>query len=501
MHNSTRQIFAAIALTTAGLAACGAEEEDSIVYRLMPVAVRDVVVSANAEGTVEPIKTVEVKSKASGEIIEVPVDVGDAVRRGDVLVRVDPRVPRNAVTQSEADLAVAEAQLENAQSQLDRSERLYATGAITEQDWEKARLDHANAKARRIRAERTLEDDKIRFEDTEVRAAIDGIVLSRRVEVGTVIQSASSGVGGGAVLLTMANLGTVQVRSLVDETDIGKIEPGLDVTIVVDAYPDRPFRGRVLKIEPEALVVQNVTVFPVLMRIPNEDGLLRPGMNAEVEVHIAFREGALTVPNSALRTQRDLQSAADIMGFDMATIQAQLAAAREAASDQPEGVAMGSAASAEANTNAVTFNGRQIELPPGLAADEVRPVIAKIESQGFQAIQSFSAAERAIMQRLRGAMGGGGGPPRGGARRPDRHSSSQFQFGGSYVVFVMRGGMPEAQPVRTGLTDLDYSEIISGLTLSDTVLVLPSASLVQSQEAWLERANRFAGGGMFGSNR
>ena len=69
------------------------------------------------------------------------------------------------------------------------------------------------------------------------------------------------------------------------------------------------------------------------------------------------------------------------------------------------------------------------------------------------------------------------------------------------MVFVMRGGMPTAQPVQTGLTDLDYSEIISGLTLSDTVLVLPSASLVQSQEAWLERANRFAGGGMFGSNR
>ena len=151
----------------------------------------------------------------------------------------------------------------------------------------------------------------------------------------------------------------------------------------------------------------------------------------------------------------------------------------------------------------MTFNGREIDVPQGLTADEVRPVIAKLESQGFRAMQSLSASERAIMQRLRGAMGGSGAGGRGGAggRRPSRQGSSQFQFGGDYVVFVIHGGMPTAQAVRTGLTDLDFSEVVSGLTLSDTVLILPSASLVESRQEWLERANRFAGGGMFGSNR
>ena len=86
---------------------------------------------------------------------------------------------------------------------------------------------------------------------------------------------------GGTAILTMADLNLVQVRTLVDETDIGKIQPGLAATVTVDAYPNRPFQGEVLKVEPLAEVQQNVTMFPVIVRIENRDGLLRPGMNAE----------------------------------------------------------------------------------------------------------------------------------------------------------------------------------------------------------------------------
>jgi HlyD family secretion protein len=495
-----------VALLGTGLFWTCSEEEEPLVYRLAPIGVRDIVVSASAEGVVEPIETVDVKSKASGEIVEVKVEVGDEVRRGDVLVRVDPRTAQNAVDQAEADLAVAQAQLENAQSQLERAERLYQTGAITEQDWEQARLDQATAKARLIGAQRTLEDNRIAFQDTEVRAASNGIILTRQVEAGTVIQSASSGMGGGAVLLTMADLDTIQVRSLVNETDIGKIEPGLDVTILVDAYPERPFRGSVLKIEPEALIDQNVTVFPVLMRIPNPNTLLKPGMNAEVEVHIGYREGVLAIPNAALRTQRDLFSALALLGMDMETAREQIDAARRAQEDTPEAVAMGEGKPEEADSNRVTFRGRAVELPAGLTAAQVRPVLAKIESGGFEAMRSLSPDERAIMQQLRGvlgaggARGGAGGGSFGGGQRPTRPGASQFKFGGEFIAFVLRNGMPQATPIRTGLTDLDYSEVVTGLTARDTVLILPSESLVQSQQEWQERANRMAGGGMFGGN-
>src|SRR5207302_1184995 len=139
--------------------------------------------------------------------------------------------------------------------------------------------------------------------------------------------SPTNDVGGGTVILKIANLDTVQVSALVDETDVGKVRAGMPVTITVDAYPNRRFDGRVLKIEPQAQVNQNVTMFPVDVNILNPDHLLKPGMNTEVEIHIGQRQGVLAVPNAALRTPRDVGSAAKVLGLDSATVQRELAAA------------------------------------------------------------------------------------------------------------------------------------------------------------------------------
>jgi HlyD family secretion protein len=489
------------AVVWACLTAIGcAEEVEPPVYQMVPVVVRDIVVSASAAGIIEPVKTVEVKSKASGEIMDVRVETGDRVGRGDLLVSVDPRVPRNALTQAEADLEVAKAQLTNAQSQLRRAEALYETQSITEQEWEAANLQQANANAQLVRAERSFEDARISFEDTEVRAATAGVILQKNVEVGTVISSATREVGGGTVLLAMANLDTVQVRSLVDETDIGKIRAGLEVTIVVDAYPNQPFRGRVLKIEPQAEVQQNVTMFPVLSHIGNEDALLRPGMNAEVEIHVGAREGIVAIPNAALRTQRDVSSAATVLGLDMETVQMQLAAARERTPEQQSatfGASTAGNGGSGQSSNTVTFRGQEVPLPPGLTKEQVEPVIQKLQSGGPGAFQSLSAADRAILGRLRGGMGGPGG---GGQHGPSRQSSD-FAFGGEFIVFTIRDGAPQAVPIRTGLTDLDYSEVVAGLTEQDTVLILPSASLIQSQQELQQRIERMTGRGIPGVQR
>lgn len=449
------------------------EPETAPAFQVVPITQRDIVVSASAAGSVEPIQTVEVKSKASGEITEVAVEVGDNVERGDLLVRVDQRIPGNAVVQAEADLEVARAELSNAESQLRRSEQLYETQAITEQEFETARLAHASARARLVRAERTLEDARIAFEDTEVRAASRGTILTRQVEVGTVIQSASSGVGGGAVLLTMANLETVQVRTLVDETDIGKIRPGLATTIRVDAYPNQPFRGEVLKIEPQSLVEQNVTMFPVLIRIPNEGARLRPGMNAEVEISIGRRENVTAVPNSALRTRSDVASAAQVLGLDMELVREQLATV---SAEMPGN---GGGMRAE-----LTFRGEPVSVPEGASLEEVRALIAKAEGGGREVFQSLTAAERGLLRQLRENAGA----PGVGATASQ--TANGFAFGGDYIVFAVRDGVPTAVPIRTGLTDLDYSEVLEGLAVNDTVLVLPSAGLIQEQQERAERAQQ-----------
>jgi HlyD family secretion protein len=465
-----------------------AEEEQAPVYQMIPVSTRDIVVSASAAGVIEPVTTVDIKSKASGELMEVRVDVGDVVEPGQLLVKVDPRVTRNALQQAEADLDVAKAQLTNSESQFRRAEDLFKTQSITEQEYETANLQAANARAQLIRAERSLEDAKISYEDTDVRAPAAGVIIQKNVEVGTVVQSATREVGGGAALLQMANLDTVQVRSLVDETDIGKIQPGMDVTITVEAYPNRPFRGRVLKIEPQALVQQNVTMFPVLVRIANENMVLKPGMNAEVEVHVGDRSGVLAVPNSALRTERDVGSAASVLGLDPEAVQEQIAEARRLAAAPPEGDAPEGQAGSngqQAQRQTVNMMGREVPIPEGYTAEQVRAVFTKMREGGGPA--ALSAEDRALLQKLRGSGSGQG-------RDHRQTDDSAALFGGDYIVFAMRDGTPTPVPIRTGLTDLDYSEVVNGLTEADTVLIMPSASLIASQQAFQERVNQRAGG-------
>jgi HlyD family secretion protein len=440
-----RVVTAAMVLV---LAACKKEAPPPS-YQAVPIERREIVVSAQASGAVQPDTTVEVKSKASGEILELAVETGQTVKRGDLMVRVDPRIPRNAVAQAQADLEVAQARLTNASSQRRRADELFKSQSITEQEHEQALLDYANANAEVIRARVALDNARDQLEDTNVRAPISGTIIEKQVERGQVISSPTNDVGGGTVLLKMADLNLVQVRTLVDETDIGKIQPGQRATVTVDAFPNRPFSGTVLKIEPQALTEQNVTMFPVLVRIDNKEGLLRPGMNAEVEIHVGRRDDVLAVPNVALRTQRDVGSAAQVLGLSPEAVQQELAAARPASGSPP---AQGSA-------------------PRDSAA---------ADSAGHASMGATPTSRSS------------GAAPRSGTR--SRRGQPQGQ-GSQYIVFVKRNGRPTPVWVRTGLTDMDYSEVLQGLSASDSVLVLPSASLVQSQQEMRERFNRVTGGG------
>jgi HlyD family secretion protein len=296
-------------------------------------------------------------------------------------------------------------------------------------------------------------------------------------------------VSGGTTLMTMADLSEIQVRTLVDETDIGKVKAGQPADVTVEAYPGRHFDGTVYKIEPQAIQDQNVTMFPVLVRIPNPGHLLRPGMNTEVEVHIGERHGVLAIPNAALRTSRDLASAAQVLGLDPAAVQAELAA-RDTAGPTAR-IAAGTAAADTSPANVLTLpDGRRMPLPEGVTADQVRAIFAKMRSGGGPA--ALSSDERAILTRLRSAFGDGGRGGRGG-RGAGSESATSYEFGGTYIVFALRGGAPVPLRIRTGLTDLDYSEVVSGLSEGDTVLVLPSASLVASQQEFQQRIGSRAG--------
>ena len=485
-----------------GLAACS-KKQQPISYEAVPVQRRTVVVSASASGAIEPVLTVDVKSKASGEIIAMNVQTGDDVKKDQLLAEIDPRIPRNSLAQAQANLQVAQAQLSNAKAQIARSDTLFKAQAITQTEYDQAKLDYANANAGVIKAQSDLENARDRMTDTKLRAPLAGTIIAKNVELGTVISSPTTDVGGGTVLFKMANLDTVQIRALVDETDIGKVQAGLLTTITVDAYPNRPFEGAVLKVEPQATVQQNVTMFNVLVRIPNPNHLLKPGMNTEVEIHVGRRDSVLAIPNAALRTQRDVASAAQVLGLDPNAVQQQLAAAQPQTppSTGRDSASLGGSPSRRdsaaqkggaAQVMMTLPNGQQVPAPAGITAQQVRlaqSAMQKRMSGGTPSDEEQTAA-RAVFQAMRASgqfsgMGGGQGRRTGG--EPS-----------SYIVFALRKGQPAPVQIRTGLTDLDYIEVVSGLTEQDTVLVLPSASLVNSQRDMQQRMRQFTGGGLPG---
>ena len=303
-------------ILAAFLAGCGnGAEENGKIVDVSAAEHRDIIVAAEATGVVEPIQIVEIKSKASGEVLTMAVETGQVVEKGDLLVQVDTRDLRNAVEQAQADLEVAEASLTVATAQKERSDRLLGRGMISEQQNEDALLDFSTSKAQLVKARNNLTLAKERLYDATVKAPSAGTVLEKNVEEGNIISSATSQVSGGTVLLTMADLSSVQVRTLVDETDIGRIEPGLRASITVEAYRDQDFTGTVLKVEPLAVVEQSVTMFPVLTQITNEKGLLKPGMNADVEIHIDQRLDVLAVPLDAVRSPQEMAILAPLVGL------------------------------------------------------------------------------------------------------------------------------------------------------------------------------------------
>ena len=452
-----------------------AEVEEAALYQSAPTERRNITVAVEAAGIIEPVTTVEVKSKASGEILELPVDTGDYVASGTLLARIDRRVLNNSLQQAKASLEVAKARETNTQSQLDRISRLYEQESLSKVDYEQSLLENATARSEVVRGEIQVENATIQLEDADVNSPIAGTVIERLVEQGQVISSPMGDVGGGTLLMKMADLSHVQVRMLVDEIDIGKVQPGTMAQVSVAAYPNRPFRGEVVKVEPQAVAEQNVTMFPVLIDLENREGLLKPGMNAEVEVVMARRENVLAIPSAALRTPQDIYAAGSVLGLDREAVDRMLAAAPDLA---PRAGASGE-------------RPRRPAAPEGAPAfdrERMRAIFTKRRNG-----EELTEEEEKLMAQMRQQMGGRGGPGgeragrAGGEGQRRRSSAAAAQLGGDYMVFALRDDVPTALRIRTGVTDLDYAEVIAGLNDDDEVLILPSASLVRAQESFQQR--------------
>ncbi len=266
----------------------------------------DLRVEVTATGIIQPINSVEIKSKASGMIEELTIEESDFVKKNDLIARLDQRDTKNAYDQAVADLEVAEANLKQKESDFARKKDLYERGLISAAEFDMAKLAKVEAQAQLVRARINVDNNDIRLKDTIVRSPIDGIVLTKNVEVGQIISSGISSVTGGTLIATVADMKEVYVKADVDEVDIGKIAPGMTAKIVADAFPDQVFSGEVIRIAAQSKVVQNVTTFEVTIQVHNPLGRLKAGMNASVEILVADKKNVLLVPNEALMTRSDL---------------------------------------------------------------------------------------------------------------------------------------------------------------------------------------------------
>jgi HlyD family secretion protein len=458
------------------------------------------------------VREVEVKSKASGEILRLHADVGDQVTRGTLLAEIDPRDVRNNFNQVEADLEVARARLEISQAQLERSNQLLAASVITQQEHENARLDYTNAQATLVRAETNFELSQLQLNDVSIRAPMDGTIIQKNVEEGVVIQSASQNVSGGTALFLMADLAEMQVRTLVDETDVGMLRAGLSASVSVEAFSDRSFTGVIEKIEPQAVVEQNVTMFPVIVSLDNTSGLLKPGMNAEVEVFIDEARDVLLVPNNAIVQTDDVGPAAMALGLDVESLDLTAFGAQSGgATTFAGGFGNGQGGGAQAGGGEGTRTGGGTGQRGGRAGGGGRAGAALSPEMQAQMEQLRAQVERgeisqdsmrALFQGMRGQGAGTNGAGAAVAAAPGAVPAAPARQTRPAAVFVLsESGAPEPRLVQMGLGDWDNTEIVSGVEEGDELVIVSAAQLQAQQEAFLEQMRgRMGGQNPFGGN-
>ena len=421
------------------------------------VSRRDIVVEAQANGVIEPIAVIDVKSKASGVITKMTVETGTHVSPGDLIVQIDTRDVQNRFDQANAQLVAAQAKLAVAESDKKRNEEMFKARVITPQEFEKVAVDYENAKSGVVNTKANLDIARQQLEDATVRAPSSGTIIDKTVSVGTVIASATGSVSGGTTIVKMADLGVVRIRALFNEADIGNVHPGEAANVTVDAFPDRRFSGVVEKIEPQAVVQQNVTMFPVLVNLQNAESLLKPGMNGEVSVLIDQRDQVLAIPNDAIKNPREAVATGAMLGLNGDTVQAELKA-------QGFGAGKGGGGGGGSGSRRGGGGGGG----GGRAGGDV----------------SLAPAQQAGQpgQRQRGALT----PSPESGQRPSRtRAGLVFSSDSAKTVFHPR-------LVQLGQANLDYTEVVSGLTQGERVVMLGALALQAQRQQQQDRIRQNA---------
>ncbi len=460
----------------------------------------DIVDTVGATGALEAVTTVQVGSQVSGIIEELNVDYNSIVRENDVIMRLDPSLFETQIAQARANLLRAEADVErlrvevdDAATQLARAEDLASRDLIADTELEAAQVALRSAEAQTksaeatvVQAQATLNQNEVNLEHTIIRAPIDGIVISRLVDIG---QTVAASFQAPELFVIAADLTKMRVIANIDEADVGRIRPNQRVTFTVDAFPAEEFGGTVSQIRLEAVVQQNVVTYATVIDAPNPELKLKPGMTATVTIELARRQNVMRIPNAALR----FRPTPDMFAALQQPVAPELqlgarAGAGSALSPSGPGAATGAGPQAASARQDGFGGGARPDGPgggfgpPGGLGGQGGPDPER-RRQMMERVQSMSPEEREqFFARMREERGGGQGGPRRGPDAQRRRLNTQssptvptVERGANTIdalfaplevtetngrVWVMQGGRLSSVNVRLGVTDGTASELL-----------------------------------------
>jgi macrolide-specific efflux system membrane fusion protein len=253
-------------------------------------------------GRVEPREQVELKSKLAGEVVAVRVDEGDRVRRGDLLILLDPTDYEREVAAAEAELAKAQAAVDYARLNLARQQRGVAERIVSGADLDGAQheLRSRTADARLLEVRLRSSQDRVRY--TKILSPIDGTVIQRGTEAGEVVVPGVQATFEGKPLLTVADLSTLLVKVELNQIDVAKVRLGIEASVTFDALPGKSYAAKVTRVAPASSKVsgKDLEVFPVETELVQADAAIKPGMTADVRIHLEAKPNVITLPIEAV---------------------------------------------------------------------------------------------------------------------------------------------------------------------------------------------------------
>lgn len=448
-------------------------------FTTAPVARGEVTQVVTATGGLEPVMSIEVSSQISGLIKEVLVDYNTPVKKDQVLAKLDPATYEQRLKQAQADLEAANANYTLTRLNTERVRELRSRNLVSQQELEQAEAQLTQAHATLLTRTASVDDAKVNLDRCEIKAPIDGVVISRQADVGKTV---AASLNAPTLFIIVNDLTKMDINAAVAEADIGNVELDQQVNFTVDAFPGRQFRGRVSQIRNSPKTNQNVVTYETIIDVRNDDMKLKPGMTANVSIVVAQRQNVVRIPNSALRVRIPDQLQSKVV-----------------AENKPAPAASGASATSEAKPAAP------------MSDDERRRVMRSIMQEvGFQRGTPPTPEQLQKAQQLAkdrgieidfsrfGNRGGGGGPGGGGfggGGGGNRGGNTAAPV--TRTVYKLTNADPknpriEAVTVKLGISDGIVTEAIEGVNENDPLIT--SIYIPGSPSSAAPAANPFAGG-------